>query len=107
MFSIEKDIENYYYGIVPKNKFQSSVIGPRDIQCRSCIPSLSKENKRLTRPYLHWRLGYGDESNSVSSSHNLPSLSLLERPGGFPLLIHITGPGQYGQYNTGHPTGQC
>ena len=85
---IDKHIENYYYGIVPKNKFQSSVIGPRDIQCRSCIPSLSKENKKLPRPYLHWRLGYGDESSSVPLSHNLPSLSLLERPGGFT----ITGP---------------
>jgi len=87
---VEKDIENYYYGIVPKNKFQSSVIGPRELECRSCLPSLSKENKRLTRPYLHWRLGYGDDTNPVSSSRNLPSLSLLERPGGFTVVGKIS-----------------
>jgi hypothetical protein len=87
---VEKDIENYYYGIVPKNKFQSSVIGPRELECRSCLPSLSKENKKLTRPYLHWRLGYGDDTNPVSSSRNLPSLSLLERPGGFTVVGKIS-----------------
>ncbi len=45
---VEKDVSNVYYGIVPKNRCQSSVIGPRELKCSSCLPSLSEENKKLT-----------------------------------------------------------
>jgi len=84
--TIHKDISKYYYGITPKNKFQQSKIGPRELECRSCLPSLSKENKNLVRPYPHWRLGYGDIDNPVPRSHNLPTLAQLERPGGYTIV---------------------